>query len=252
MKKIFYAMFALMVGSLFFTSCNDENDEYSIYQAVGDIVPGTNKQFIVMDDCDTILITNKEKLNNVDYSRIMMLIEIISEKKSGEFNFYEARVVDFQKVLTKNPVLTSYIAQDEEHRKDSIGNDYISIYKAEIESNYLNVIYTIHTGESSVSHFINLVIDDSKDFVIENGELILNAEMCHNAHGDLQMYRNHGYVSFKMENYLNMENVNKITVNIKNGENDIKVVKWEKKTVVPDATLKTGNILGIDYLKSTN
>lgn len=252
MKKIFYAVFALAIGSLFFTSCNDDdNDDYLIYQVVGDFIPETNQQRVLMDDGDTILVTNKEKFYNVNYSRIMMLIEIISENKTGEHNLYEARVVDYQKVLTKEPILESFIAENEAHRRDSIGNDFISIYKAEIEANYLNIIFTIHTGESKVSHFINLVIDDSKEFVIENGEMVINAEIHHNAYGDLQMYRNHSYVSFKMEKYLQMAGVSKITMNIKNGENDIKIVKWENKNPIP-TPLQKSNILGIDYLQSVN
>lgn len=162
MKKLFYGVLALMITSASLISCDNDNDEdYDLSQGVGDVMPydGGSVIKVLMDDADTVLITNSERFDFKADTRVSFAGEIISEKRVGEHRFYEFRAVVMDKILTKKPLLQTNLDANEV-LADSVGNDPISLYSAEIASKYININYTLLHGGAGQKHFINLVVDD--------------------------------------------------------------------------------------------
>lgn len=220
MKNFFYGAIALMVVSLAVLSCDNDDDNdrgYVLSQGVGDVYKIENKMItLLMDDADTVLITNSEKFNLQVGLRVSFVGDIISERQSGDNKVYEFRAARIDKVLTKYPQLQS-VLNENKVLADSIGNDVINLYSAKIESKYLNINYRLWHQGIGTSHFINLVVDDvtSPIEVDANGELLINAELRHNAFGDEKFYESWGFVSFKIGDYLAKEGLKTIKMKIK-------------------------------------
>lgn len=221
MKKLFYAFFALGLFSVVAVSCSDDDDDrYTLSQGVGDIMSYSGSTMkILMDDMDTVLVTNAVKYDFKVGDRVAFAGEIISERKN-EHRFYEFRAVVIDKVLTKKPLLQSELDADQ-NLADSVGNDRIEFMgDVDIASKYLNINFILLQGGIGIKHFINLVIDDVTPIEVVNGELVLNASFRQNANGDIPRYESYGFVSFDIEHYLSMEGVNKLKINIKYKVND--------------------------------
>lgn len=258
MKKLFYGIMALAIlgGSL--VSCSDDDDEgYLLRQGVGDILPadGGRVMKILLDDADTVLITNSERFDFKPEARVSFAGEIITERKSGAHTFYEFRAVVMDSVLTKKPLLQTDLDANEA-LADSVGNDKIHMITADIAAKYLNVNYTLWHGGTGQKHFINLVIDDLPKvnplMVDEAGVLVLDSELCHNGFGDSPRYESYGFVSFKIDDYLAIEGLKKIVFNIKYGSG-LKKVEYElpKATETPDKSFLKSKTFGTRFFSES-
>lgn len=243
MKKLFYGVLALMITSASLISCDNDNDEdYDLSQGVGDVMPydGGSVIKVLMDDADTVLITNSERFDFKADTRVSFAGEIISEKRVGEHRFYEFRAVVMDKILTKKPLLQTNLDANEV-LADSVGNDPISLYSAEIASKYININYTLLHGGAGQKHFINLVVDDlptPEPLIADaNGVLTLKAELRHNAFEDARRYESFGFVSFIIDDYLKIEGLKKIVFDIKYGNYKKSVEYTLPETTTPAKSL---------------
>ena len=260
MKKISWGVLALSVMSLLITSCKDnDNDQWSVSRIIGDILPKDGGQMrILLDDCDTVMITNSDDIDrsklevNRLHPRVLAHVEVISTKKTGDYNFYEARNVIMDSLLTKLPVMQSFLDSDTPEGNDlneEIGDDFIFIHDAQIDARYLTVIYGITHGGNGISHFINLLIDDTTEPIVNaNGVLEIKAELKHNAFNDLNIQSGNGYVSFDIEKYMKMEGVKEIEMEVEfavsNGNTNTKTISWknDNQTAKPLASKMNANM----------
>ena len=166
-----------LVAAAAFTSCDNDDDYY--YVAGGDAWlsygnleaidnGGYSKYAIRRDDGSRLIINDGIALRSEDAKEGMRVYThygiLASERDDssldGGMNYY-IRLYGIQDVLTKAPVLQSFINGNEQHRTDSIGNDPINVSEAWFGGNYLNMEFYIPVkGNSSTAHFINLVVDD--------------------------------------------------------------------------------------------
>lgn len=222
MKKLFYGVLALTLMGASLISCDDDDEDYNLSQGVGDVMPykGGSIIKVLMDDADTVLITNSERYAFDENTRVSFAGEIISERKIGDHRFYEFRAAIMDKILTKKPLLQTELDADK-ILADSVGNDPISLYSADIASKYLNINYTLMHGGAGQKHFINLVVNDlptPEPLIADaNGVLTLKTELRHNAFEDARRYESFGFVSFNIEDYLKIEGLKKIVFEIKYG-----------------------------------
>lgn len=255
MKKLFYAFFAIGLISVAVVSCKDDDNEdyYQLSQGVGDIMSHSGSTMkVLMDDLDTVLITNATKFDFDVNKRVSFAGEIISEKKLNH-RFYEFRAYAMDSVLTKRPLLQSALDADAE-LADSVGNDAIELIKANIAAKYLNVNFIVLQGGHGIKHFINLIIDDTtKPIEMVDGVLVLDASFRQNANNDEARYEARGFVSFDIQDYLEMEGLKKLKINVKfkaNGSTEvIKSVEIDLKEAGASTLMK---INGVESQTFTN
>lgn len=105
--------------------------------------------------------------------------EYENDRLDGNMDYY-IRLYGLEEVLTKAPILQSFVDADEAHRQDSIGNDPVAVSKAWFGGKYLNLEFNIPVQPaSSTSHMLNLVQDD----VTAHGDTVC-LTFRHNAFGD--------------------------------------------------------------------
>lgn len=178
MKTGILKMFMLLsLVSVFFVACDDDDDNYyvvngdtwvsygSLEQSEGDKDTGWT---IRRDDGSRLIATEGLRIEGKDFkegTRVYVRYSIIesvrdAEGLEGYMNYY-VRLYGYQDVLTKEPVAQSFIAADEAHRQDSIGDDPICVVGAWFGGKYLNVEFAVPVRENSQEkHFINVVLDD--------------------------------------------------------------------------------------------
>lgn len=199
------------------SSCNDDINDYDyLVEGVGDIIEiGTSEYRILLDDADTVLVTNGVSFDFEEGNRVSFAGEIISTKENGDYKLHELRAVAMNSVLTKNAVLQSFIDEDFDNRTDSLGNDVISIAGVDVNKKYLNITFIISIGNNDISHFINLVHDDiNTPLEVVDGVLTLDMDLRHNSNEDTVRYSAYGLLSVKLEDYVNLNGVEEIVFNI--------------------------------------
>ncbi|MDO9154003.1 MAG: NigD-like protein [Paludibacter sp.] len=190
MKKLFL----LLLPFLLLTSCDKDDDNYSLDHYWVDIATLNNPDnssffFFTLDD-STRLWTAASALKYYrpkDGQRAIVNYTILNDKPASSGYNHDVKLNDVYEVLTKNIFnLTPATA-------DSIGNDYITIEDIWIGSNFLNVEFVYQGGHKI--HYINLVSDNSKTYT--DGKIHL--EFRHNSNGDYPSIYRWGMVSFNLK-----------------------------------------------------
>lgn len=206
-----------IAGVTALTSCNNNlNDYYAITKGVGDIISvGTSEYKILLDDADTVLVTNGISFGYDVGDRVSFAGELMSQRELGENKFYEFRAVAMNSVLTKEVVSQSFINEDFENRTDSIGNDVISITGLSVNKKYMNVTFLIYRGDTDISHFVNMVHDDiNTPIEVVDGVLTLDMDLRHNSNNDTARYPSYGLFSIDVKDFVNIEGVEEIVFKV--------------------------------------
>ena len=203
MKKIDLKFgFGLLSVFLLF-SCLDESDDIYVSYGVIQNVNSTNDYEILTDKGNSLVVTKSHSSQSIENDkRVLVNYEILSDKDKNK-NVYEIKVNGFYNLLTKPVVKESFILQDEEARRDSIGNDPFNAVSARFGGDYINIDFELyHSQSSDKKHMINLVYDDSRANVDT-----LYLSLYHNAYGEvpekgLYLYKGVGRCSFKIADLL--------------------------------------------------
>lgn len=198
-----------LLSAFLLVSCNDDvKDIYVSYGVIRNVTSDNNYE-ILTDKGNTLAVTkswNNIKIEND--KRALVNYEILSDKDKDK-KIYEVQVNGFYYLLSKPVVYESFIQQDEEARRDSIGNDPFLYVKSGFGSDYININFEIyHSQYTDKKHLINLVYNDSRVYKaneVANDTVYL--ALRHNAYGevpegDSYLYRGLGRCSFKISDLL--------------------------------------------------
>lgn len=203
-RNVLNLALGLLSGFLFFSCLDDDDDDLYVSYGVVQNMNSANDYEIYTDKGNTLVVTKSSTSTTVENNqRVYVYYDILSDKNSNK-NVYEIHVNGFFNLLTKPVVHESFILQDEEARRDSIGNDPFNQIYAWFGGDYINIDFEVwHMQNSDKKHMINLVYDDTR----------LNADtvyltLYHNAYGELPGYNNMslyqgiGKSSFKVSDLL--------------------------------------------------
>ncbi|MDR3250865.1 MAG: NigD-like N-terminal domain-containing protein [Tannerella sp.] len=187
------------------SSCLDDNDDktYVSYGVIRNVSSADNYQ-ILTDKGNTLMVTKSHTSQSVENDkRVLVNFEMLSDRDKNK-NVYEVSVNGFYNLLSKPLVYESFILQDEEARRDSIGNDPFNSVDAWFGGDYVNIDFKVFFLEhSSKVHMINLVYDDTR---ADADTIYLTLR--HNAYGDVpgydasMFYSGYGICSFKISDLL--------------------------------------------------
>lgn len=198
------------------SACSDDMSEgdWAHYSDLGTVVAtgdGITAPLLRMtrdDGAELIAVYSMADLSGLDSGqRIFCSYNLLSAYEGSDTRStkaggaYNIEVIGYDKVLTKEIITESFILADEDHRRDSIGNDPIGIYQARIGDDHLNIEFEYRRSSGSrTRHMVNLVMDD----VASDGETIY-LHFYHNAYGDTfensqqGMVRHFGLASFPIK-----------------------------------------------------
>jgi hypothetical protein len=202
-KYIIYLSF--VVFSLFacFSCFSDEQDEaYVSYGVIRNAVSSTNYQ-ILTDKGNTLDVVESPAVEGIQNGkRVLVNFEIKSDKEASK-KVYDVKVNGFYNLLSKPIVNESFILENENVRRDSIGNDpFLSVY-AWFGGDYININFEALFADSNTKHLINLVYDDTRP---SSDTLFLTLRQ--NSYGeipaynDMYLYTGTGRCSFQLSNLL--------------------------------------------------
>ena len=193
-----------LLSVLLFFSCLDVNDEklhvsYGVIQNVS-----SSDDYEILTDIGNKLVVTKSRTGQEieNDKRGLVNFEILSDKDKNN-NVYEIKVNGFYNLLTKPLVNESYILQNEEARRDSIGNDPFIDINARFGGEYININFEIlYSPNYNGNHMINLVYDDTRA-----GSDTIHLTLYHNAYDevpekDSRLVRGIGRCSFKIADLL--------------------------------------------------
>ncbi|MCC8034479.1 MAG: NigD-like protein [Rikenellaceae bacterium] len=188
MGKIFRNCVLVGILSLIMGACSTDSEfsldtrylNFGRVEAVdGDISRGFQ---VRLDDGTWLIVNNSQSYRGVDDGdRIQLIYTLLGDAGESEgYKRFFALLNYGQKLLSKEPVLQSYIDYDYEHRQDSIGNDPIRVNEAWFGGRYLNIEFSVpRKSNTNRVHFINLVADDV------NSDNVLNVYLRHNGYEDV-------------------------------------------------------------------
>ncbi|TLX78232.1 hypothetical protein E9993_00715 [Labilibacter sediminis] len=193
MKKLLLII-PVLLGLLTFSSCNDDDDSYSLgkFWLTSGTVHKTADYYYITTDGGSNLWPSASNVNSEDLEdgmRVLVNYTILGDADDSEFYDYYVKVNGVSEILTK-PIF-NFTDETTPEVRDSIGNDPVTIKDTWFTENYLNVEFEY--GGGYYVHFINLV-HDSEDALTEEGEIIL--ELKHNKNGDPNNYLQWGIASF--------------------------------------------------------
>lgn len=182
--------------TLGFNSCSDDDgyslDKYWVNIATINKI-GDNTYDFTLDNGKKLWVAAPIGLNlNLKYDRAIINYTILSDEKDG-YDHY-VRLNRFYEVLTKKPI---YIANDDEVKQDSIGNNFIKVHSMWEGGGYINIHFGYNAGGAK-AHMLNLLSD--KDDLGLNDEVV-KLEFRHNQKDDPEYYPADGYVSFDLSPY---------------------------------------------------
>ncbi len=179
-----------------FMGCNDGDDNYYVVAGDSWVSYGSLEQVgkdknvgwaIRRDDGSRLIVAKGLRVEGRDLKEGMRvhvrysILESVrdAEGLEGYMNYY-IHLYSCKEVLTKQPVRQSFIAANEPHRQDSIGDDPIRVIGAWFGGKYLNVEFTMPMRENSNEKLlINVVMDDVQ---FHNDSVYLTLR--HNAYKD--------------------------------------------------------------------
>jgi hypothetical protein len=203
MKRIVLILGFGLLSLFVFFSCLSEHDDVFVSYGVIRNVNSANDYEILTDKGNTLKVTKSQTIQTIENDkRVLVNFEILSDKDSNR-KIYEVSVNGFYNLLSKPVVYESFILQDEEARRDSIGNDPFTKILADFGGEFINIDFEVYYMDySTVKHMINLVYDDTR---ADADTLYLSLH--HNAYGEvpgkgLSLSRGVGRSSFKISDLL--------------------------------------------------
>ena len=163
MKRNVLNLILVMVSINLFFSCMKDNDDVKVSYGVICNFNSVNNYEILTDKGNTLVVTKSHSSKDIaDDQRVLVNFEVLSDKEKNR-KVYEVSVNGFYNLLSKPVVLESFVLQDEEARRDSIGDDPFNWIHAAFGGNYININFEVlHLQYSNVKHMINLVYDDTR------------------------------------------------------------------------------------------
>jgi hypothetical protein len=197
----------LCIGLLFvclFFSCSDDLDDIHVSYGVIRNVTSDNNYEILTDKGNTLAVTKSYTSQTIENDkRVLVNYEILSDKDKNK-KVYEVKVNGFYNLLSKPLVNESFILQEEEVRRDSIGNDPFVHVSAWFGGDYINIDFNIFYGQIvNKKHMINLIYDDT-----QAAADTIYLTLRHNAYGEVPayngayLYQGWGRCSFKISDLL--------------------------------------------------
>jgi hypothetical protein len=162
MKKIVFYLGLSVLGVFVMSSCDDETERsHASYGVIKNVVSDKNYE-ILTDKGNTLVVTKSHSTQEIaENKRVLVNFDLKSDKESGK-NVYEVEVNGFYNLLSKPLVSESFILENEESRRDSIGNDPFNGVDAWFGGDYININFEAYFDRySNEKHLINLVYDDT-------------------------------------------------------------------------------------------
>jgi hypothetical protein len=203
-RKILNLCFGLLSAILFFSCMDDGPDIYVSYGVIRNAASDKDYE-ILTDKGNTLAVTKSYTSQSIENGkRVLVNFEVLSDKDKGK-KVYEVQVNGFYNLLSKPLVNESFILQNEEVRRDSIGNDPFIQTAAWFGGDYVNIDFEIfHSQNVEKKHLINLIYDDLR---ADADTVYLTLR--HNAYGEVvgaatgsYLYRGWGRCSFKISDLL--------------------------------------------------
>ena len=163
MKKTVFNLIPVMLSFVVFFSCLKDNDDVFVaYGIIRNVTSASNYE-ILTDKGNTLVVTKSHTSQTIENDkRVLVNFEVLSEKEKNKKK-YEVMVNGFYNLVSKPVIDESFILQDEETRRDSIGNDPVNWISAAFGGNFINIDFEVwHVQFSNVKHLINLVYDDTR------------------------------------------------------------------------------------------
>jgi len=189
--------------ALLFACHDDSTDVYVSYGVIKNAVSAQSYQ-VLTDKGNTLVIKQSNTSQTIEEDkRVLVNFEILSDKDKSK-SIYEVKVNGFYSLLSKPVVRESFILEDEQARRDSIGNDAFNSISAWFGGDFINVNFEIyHSANSDLKHFINLIYDDTRSSASDTLYLTLR----HNAYGEIpggnhNLYKGLGRCSFRLADLL--------------------------------------------------
>lgn len=218
MKAFIKALGFLLMSLPVFTACNvDDDGSYKLWIGYATVKLNSETQANEQPDFDLILDDDTEMriVSNMVYfpaeaalkddTRVIANFTILSEQVvNGKHTLY-IRLNAMKEVLSKKPVYSSSVDADE------IGFDPIDVDEAWFGGKYLNFTFNIRVNDPSISHFINLYVDEDHPEADEDN---IYVELRHNAYGDKPAHEIFRRVSFNISEFLEEEK-SSVTVHLK-------------------------------------
>ncbi len=239
MKKLLL-LFGVM-GVLMFTSCNDDDDSYSLnnfWLSSGTVTKEVGSFYVTTDKGKKLWPSASDISPTLlnDGMRVLVNYTILGNTNPNSTYDYNVKINDLSQILTK-PVF-EFTAETSVAVVDSVGNDAVTIVDAWFTGNYLNVEFEY--GGGSTVHFINLVYDQENPKT-DNGEFIL--ELKHNKNQDQYNYLLWGIASFDVSSF-KLQDATKVDFLIRSKSKDgqysyNKVVSYKYGTAEAAGLLKS-------------
>lgn len=225
---------AVLLGITGFTSCLNDDDNYSYYQYLPNAlvtakIDTDETFFLQLDDSTTLLPVNIAKSPFGDKEvRALTSIEEVNEPGGKYTKTVQVHWID--------SILTKKIAPDlGEEKNDSVyGNDPIDILKDWVtiaEDGYLTLRFATYWSNTGQPHFVNLLST-------HNPENPYELEFRHNAYGDLYGEYAPGLVAFSLDQLPDTDGKTvKLTLkwNSFNGEKSVDFDYCSQKAVNPNS-----------------
>jgi hypothetical protein len=164
-KSVFYLGFGILT-TLTFSSClKDDNNAFASYGVIQNVVSANNYE-ILTDKGNTLVVKYPPSNYDIfDGKRVRVNFDLLSDKESNIYagKVYDVKVNWFYLLLSKPTLRESFILEDEQTRRDSIGNDSFGSVYAWFGGDYININFEIlHSQFSTQMFLINLVYDDTQ------------------------------------------------------------------------------------------
>jgi hypothetical protein len=203
MKRIIWNTGIGLFSALLFFSCLEKGDDIYVSYGVIRNVTSADKYDIYTDRGNTLVVTESYTSAAIEEGkRVLANYEIISGgDKNG--NVYEVKVNGFYHLLSKPFVKESFILEDGETRRDSIGNDPFNRVEAWFGGDYININFDLYyAGNTDKKHLINLIYDDTRA-AADTIYLTLRHNACGEVPGEgIPLYRAWGRSSFQIAGLL--------------------------------------------------
>ena len=201
-RKVISLGLGVLSVFLFFSCTDVSNDNYASYGVIKNVVSAKEYE-IITDKGNTLVVTKSLTSQSIEEGkRVFANFEILSDKDKNK-NIYEVCVHLFYDLLSKPIVNESFILEDENVRRDSIGNDPFNFINAQFGGDFINIRFELwHSNNSNKKHMINLVYDD-----LNVDSDTISIRLYHNAYGevpneDSRLHTGIGRCSFKISDLL--------------------------------------------------